>query len=684
MSLVSIIGLRSYLPETEASSQPEYIVTTSGDTTQLLKPAPQYPKEAMLVTQLLQYRHYKKIPIEDSLSSVIFDDYIASFDNNRVYFLKSDIDSFNKYRFELDDDLKDGKLDFPYEFFASFKDRFFQRMDYVDKLLGQDFNFDIDESYDTNRDNVPWAANETELNETWRKIIKSQLLSLKLSGKTIPDAKEVLTKRYQGYRKAISQYSSEDIFQQYLNSFTQSFDPHTNYFSPVSAESFMIDLNLSLEGIGARLTTDGDYTIIASVVAGGPAFKSNMIHENDKIVGVAQNDDGKYVDVIGWRVTDVVKLIRGPKGTIVRLQVIPADEPTSSPPMVVRLVRDKIKLDDEKVTSQIVPVNRDGKEYKLGVINVPSFYFDYDAYKKGEKDYNSTSRDVRKILEQYKTEGVDGVLVDLRRNGGGSLTEAIELTGLFIKDGPVVQVKARNGYVEHYDDSDKGIVWDGPLTVLTNRFSASASEIFSGAIQDYNRGLIIGEQTYGKGTVQNMVDLSNYLEDLKGKVGELKLTQAKFYRVNGGSTQLKGVTPDIGFPSAYDAEIFGEGSKPSALKWDHILPTQYTPTGMITPDIKSKLEESFQQRMKTDPDLIKLQEEIKEAKESRNNTVLSLQESKRKKEMEDIEAKRAARNKLSGAIIDPESKNMKLVKMDDTYLKEGLLILAELVSLDIG
>jgi len=685
VTLVSFIGIKTYLPSEEhLNESPQFIVLTSGDTSKILKPEAHYGREAQLVTQLLQQYHFRKTSVDDSLSAIIFKDYIESYDNNKVYFLKSDLDTFEKFRFRIDDDLKAGRLEFPYQLFEVFKARFFEKNDFVMELLGQDFDFSLDEYYDSDRTKAEWPRTENEQNEVWRKILKAQLLNHKLTGKDIEESKEILRKRYEGYRKAIAQYSSEDIFQQYLNSFTQSYDPHTNYFSPVSAQSFMIDLNLSLEGIGARLTTDGDYTIIANVVAGGPAFKSNMIHENDKITGVAQGDEEKFVDVIGWRVTDVVKLIRGPKGSIVRLQVIPAGEATNAIPIIVRLIREKIQLEDEKVTSEVIPINKNGKDYKLGVITVPSFYFDYDAYRKGDMDFNSTSRDVRKILGTFNEEAVNGVLIDLRRNGGGSLQEAIDLTGLFIKDGPVVQVRSRNGSVEQYEDTDRNVVWEGPLAVLTNRFSASASEIFSGAIQDYQRGVIIGEQTYGKGTVQNMIDLSRFMELGEGKAGEVKLTQAKFYRINGNSTQLKGVTPDVNLPSAYDASIFGEGSKPTALKYDEIQSAKFSKTGKVDSDLIARLNNSYLERLENDPELKGLQEEIKESNENRNNTVQSLKEDIRKKELEEMEQRRAARAKLSGAIVNPESKNMKLVEMHDPYLKEGLLILAELVSLNIG
>ncbi len=657
----------------------------SEDTTKLLTPEAKFTKEAMVVTNILEKYHYRRIKLTDSLSSVIFDNYFSSLDPNRVYFLQSDVDKFEPYRFKMDNFLKSGQLEVPFEIFNTFRGRFMERINHVERILEGNFDFTIDEYYQSDRSEEPWASDANELNQIWRKTIKTQALNLKLAGKELGEALGVLNKRYARFRKAISQYNSGDVFQQFMNAYSTAYDPHTNYFLPITSENLMIDITKSLEGIGARLGTDGDYTIVASIVAGGPAFKSNQIHENDRISGVAQGEDGKFVDIIGWRVTDVVQLIRGPKGTVVRLQIIPASEPVTSLPIVVRLVRDKIKLEDEKVTSKIIPFKDDGASYNLGVITIPSFYLDFDDYRKGVKDYNSTSRDVRAILEEFKETEVDGVLIDLRRNGGGALQEAIELTGLFIKDGPVVQVKDNNGDLELYKDPDPKIVYEGPLAVLINRFSASASEIFTGAIQDYKRGVIIGEQSYGKGTVQNpSVFLKRFIKD-EEDVGILKVTFAKYYRVNGSSTQNLGVTPDIELPSAYSADIFGESSRPSALPWDEIKSANYNSIDYVDNNLVVKLRSDYNQRLKTDPELQNLIEQINESKANRSKNIYSLQEVKRKEELDAAENRREARNKIPKVTINPESKESDtILNLDDPYLKEGIMILAEIIAYNIG
>lgn len=653
----------------------------ASDTVARLEPAEQYAKEAMLVTQILERYHYRKVNITDSLSSVILGNYLSSLDPNKAYFLASDIEKFERFRYELDDNLKNGILIAPYYIFNIFKKRFYERSYYIDRLLETKFDFTIDEYYDTDRSDDNWPETYEEQNDLWRKIIKAQALNMKLAGKELGEALGVLNKRYQRYEKVIRQYTSEDVFQQFMNAFSESYDPHTNYFSPISSENFMINQSLSLEGIGARLTNEGDFTIIADIVAGGPAYKSKQLHENDKIVGVAQGNE-KFTDVIGWRVTDVVQLIRGPKGTVVRLQIIPAGESINTLPVEVKLVREKIRLEDEKVKSEVIPVHKNGKDYEIGVITVPSFYLDIDAYRKGDKNYNSTSKDVKTALENFKDQGVDGVLVDLRRNGGGSLQEAIEMSGLFIKNGPVVQVRNSNGGIELGEDPDPKVVYDGPLAVLINRFSASASEIFAGAIQDYERGLIIGEQSYGKGTVQNLIDLDRFLPDEKEKLGQLKMTMAKFYRVSGSSTQHKGVNPDIELPSAYSADIFGESSKPSALPWDKISSTGFKQTNKISDEMINRLKKTYEKRKETDQDLIELIADIEEARENRAKTMQSLEESKRKKEIEEAEKRRAARSKLSGTILSPETGESREdeLKLNDTYLKEGVLLLADLIA----
>ncbi len=655
------------------------------DTT-ALKPKPVYGKEAKVVAFILDNNHYRKIQLNDSLSSVILDEYMKSLDNSKTYFTVEDIKNFSKYKFQLDDLIKTENVDVAYEIYAVFKKRFKDRMEYALKdLIPSSFDYTTNEYYETDRDKEPWCNTQAELNEVWRKIIKSQSLSLKLTGKTQDEIQKALKERYERFAKSMSQFNSEDVFSMYMNAVTEAYDPHTSYLSPKAADMFKQSMSLSLEGIGARLQTDNDYTKVIEVLPGGPAEKSDLIHINDKITGVAQGEAGEMVDIIGWRVDDVVKLIKGPKGTVVRLQFLPSASGVNGPPVEIKLVRDKIKLEDSKAKKSIIDYQHGGKNLKLGVITLPSFYLDFDAYKNGDPNYTSTSRDVQKLIKELQVEHVDGIAMDLRNNGGGSLAEAIDLTGLFIKDGPVVQVKNSANKVEIGADEDPTIVYNGPLIVLTNRFSASASEIFAGAIQDYHRGVIVGESTYGKGTVQTIVDLKKFINDPTDQVGELKLTFQKFYRVTGSSTQHKGVTPDIKLPSALDPEQFGESSNPSALPWDEIHGTLYQKTPVITDRVVSGLNKSYQERLKHDPTLAKFVVETEETKKSFAETKISLNENIRKKEMEIGEKRKTANDKLTTKVVDKESdKHIDLLNVNDEYLREGLIILSDLIYSKVG
>ena len=656
------------------------------DTLKAIKPKEHYRSQTVVITELLSRYHYQKFKLNDSLSSAILDRYIESLDPNKLYFLSDDIQEFEAYRNRLDNDLKEGNLEAAYRIFNVFLKRFEERMPYLSILLSQEFDFSKEEYYETDRDKRIWSSDVSELNEAWRKTIKNQLLSLKISGKETGEALSVLNKRYKNYQKIIRQYNSEDIYQLYMNSLSGSYDPHTNYFSPKSSEDFNIQMSLSLEGIGARLSSDGDYTIVVAVLAGGPAFKSENIHENDKIVAVAQDDDGEWVDVIGWRVDDVVQLIRGPKGTVVRLQVLKEVDGINAKPQTVRMVREKIKLEEQSAQKEVIPVYKDGKEYKLGIITIPAFYINFEEARRGVKDYKSTTRDVRILLQELKEEDVDGVMIDLRRNGGGSLQEAIELTGLFIPQGPVVQVKNSRGKIAVEQDPDPGIAWEGPLSVLINRYSASASEIFAGAIQDYKRGIVIGEQSYGKGTVQSLIDLDQFIKNTDQKLGQLKITLSKYYRVTGESTQHLGVRPDIMFPSAFEPEETGESSMPSALPWDEIPSAFFNSSGKVSDELLKDLKERFDERLKTDKDLLNLLAEIEEMKRKQEKTVVSLNEVERKREIEEEEERKAKMAALKGKIVSAESGQIEYsdLEMEDTFLKEGLILLAELVAIDMG
>jgi carboxyl-terminal processing protease len=658
----------------------------SRDTT-ALKSKPIYGKEAKVVAYVLDNNHYRKIKLNDSLSVVILNEYVKNLDNNKTYFTAADLEAFKKYSNKIDDLTREENVEPAYEIYGVFRKRFKERMDYVlNNLINQNFDYTVDEYYETERDKEPWCKTTEELNEVWRKIIKGQALSLKLTGKKPEEIQKSLKERYDRFVKSMSQFNSEDIFSMYMNTITEAYDPHTNYFSPKAADVFKQSMSLSLEGIGARLQTDNDYTKVIEVLTGGPAEKSNLVHSEDRITGVAQGETGEMVDIIGWRVDDVVKLIKGPKGTKVRLQILPAETGVNGPTTEITLTRDKIKLEDQQAKKNVINYQKGGKNLKMGVITLPSFYLDFEAYQKGDPNYTSTTRDVQKLIKELQVEGVDGIALDLRNNGGGSLAEAIDLTGLFIKDGPVVQVKNSANKIEVGSDDDSSIIYNGPLVVLTNRFSASASEIFAGAIQDYHRGVVVGESTYGKGTVQTVIDLSRFINEPNEKVGELKLTFQKFYRVTGSSTQHKGVTPDIKLPTALDPEQFGESSNPSALPWDEIRGTLYQKTPVINDKVVAGLNKSYQERLKTDPGLARLVDEANETRKSLSDTKVSLNEVIRKKEMDEAEKRKAANGKLSAKLDGKETKKQptNLTNVDDEYLREGLLVLSDLIYTKIG
>lgn len=658
--------------------------STPLDTT-VLKTKPVFGKEARVITYLLDNNHYRKIHFSDSLSSVVFDGFFRELDNSKIYFLASDIQSLEKYRFMLDDLARAENVNPAFEVFKIFQVRYRARLkDVMAKLIAAKFDFTVDEYYETNRDKAAWATTNEELDDIWRKIIKSQALNFKLTSKKQEDIADVLKKRYERLMKSFDQLNSEDVFSIYMNCITEAYDPHTNYLSPKATDLFKQQMSLSLEGIGAKLQTENEYTKVVEIIPGGPADKSNLLHPNDLITGVAQGKEGEMVDVVGWRLDDVVKLIKGPKGSQVRLQVLPSQSGVNGPPVVLSFIREKVKLEDLAAKRKTINYSLNGRNTKLGVISLPSFYMDFEAYQKGDPNYRSTTRDVKKLIQELQAEGVDGIVMDLRNNGGGSLPEAIDLTGLFIKDGPVVQVKSSVDKVEIGMDDDKQVAYAGPLVVLTNRFSASASEIFAGAIQDYHRGVIAGESTYGKGTVQTVIDLGRFITETE-KVGELKLTFQKFYRVTGSSTQHKGVTPDIQLPSALKAEQYGESANPSALPWDVIKKTDFQISPDITDKLVVRLTKSYQDRLKFDISLRKYVGEIDDMKKNLSETKISLNETKRKKEMDDAEKKKAANESLDTKLTSKEGLSSDdLSKLKDEYLREGLLILSDLVARRIG
>ncbi len=661
-----------------------HIGFASGIDSLALKPKPVYGKEARVVSYILDNNHYRKIRLSDSLSAVILNQYITELDNSKTYFLASDIKSFDRYKFSLDDLIRNENVSPAYEIYDVFVKRYKERMDYVTNvLIKQEFDYTVDEYYEMDREKEPWSATQNQLNDVWRKIIKSQALSLRLAGKKQPEIQSTLKVRYDRFTKFFTQFNSEDVFSIYMNAITGAYDPHTNYLSPKQSDLFKQQMSLSLEGIGAQLQSENDYVKVVRILPGGDAERSGKVNVNDLITAVAQGKDGEMVDVVGWRLDDVVKLIKGTKGTTVRLTILPAKTGVNGPSIEVTLVRDKIKLEDQAAKKDVINYKANEKNMKLGVISLPSFYMDYEAYQKGDPDFRSTTRDVKKLIGELKAEGIDGIVMDLRNNGGGSLPEAVDLTGLFIKEGPVVQVRNSGGKVEVLPDDDKEVFYAGPMVVLTNRFSASASEIFAGAIQDYQRGVVVGESTYGKGTVQTVLDLNRFINE-KEKVGELKITFQKFYRVTGSSTQHKGVRPDINLPSAYDAEHYGESASPNALPWDVINPASFQKSQQVNKSIVDALNLSYLDRTKFDKSLKKYISDTEQLKKNLSETQVSLNETKRKAEIKEAE-KIKSDEKLDTKVTSKEGLPIdELLQLNDEYLREGLLILGDLVKRRIG
>jgi len=657
------------------------------DTLKYLQPREEHPIEMQYVLSLLNRYHYRKTPLNDSTSSKVFDNFITALDPSRIYFLDSDIAYFERYRYKIDDDFRKGKLAFPFQIFHVRRERAINRYNYVISLLDKEMDFSNEEKFYFDRETAEWAKGKTEWDDLWRKYLKSQALSYKLKGKKWDETTTSLTSRYERQRKDVYQYSSDEIFQSYLNSFTDTFDPHTNYFSPKAADDFNINMSLSLEGIGARLTQNLDYTEIVEVVVGGPAYKSKQVGKKDRILGVGQKNK-EIVDVVGWKVDDVVQLIRGKKGTEVTLILAKAGDASTDDPDTVKLIRDKIHLEDQASTGEIIPISENGTTFKLGIVNIPKFYRNFEDERSGVKDFRSTTRDVRRIIDSLRNEGMDALMVDLRFNGGGSLQEAVELTGLFIEDGTVVQVKNYDKTIDKLQDTDTKVFYDGPMTVLINRFSASASEIFSGAIQDYKRGVIVGETTFGKGTVQNLIGLNQVVQDPSKRLGQLKLTLAKFYRVTGSSTQHQGVSPDIQFPNLYSAEEFGESSRETALPWDKISSAEFTPVSDVSKDVIKQLNKIYKNDLSTDPQLKKLVEDIAKANENRDKKFISLNYGERKKELDDNKEKEDPLSTTISSEIKNSGNDVGINDIEklknDPYLKEGLKLLIELTKMKVG
>jgi len=541
-----------------------------------LAPEPKHSEISRAIYALSDRFHYQQAALDDQFSSKSYDQLIESLDGNKLYFLESDIKEFERYRFVMDDSLRSGNVGIAFEIFKRYQQRATERLEDVLAQLHTEPDFTLDERFEFDRSESNWAKTPEELSEIWRKRIKNDALSLALAGKSWEESADVLAKRYERVLKRIAQVNSDDVFEIYMNAFTHTLDPHSSYMSPRNSEEYRIQMSLSYDGIGASLQLIDDYVTIMNIIPGGPASIEGTLGPNDRITAVGQDDDKELVDVIGWRLDDVVRMIRGPGGTSVRLQILPAGAAPGSKEFLLSLTRDKIKLEAQAAKKKTVTLQRDGREFKVGVVDVPSFYLDYQALIAGDEDYTSTTKDVRRLVEELKQEGMDGLILDLRGNGGGHLREAQSLSGLFIENGPVVQLRHNTGRIEVLKDSDPGTVYDGPLVVLVNRYSASASEIFAAAIQDYGRGVVIGQQTFGKGSVQNLFPLDRYKRTDNAGFGQLTLTIGKYYRVTGGSTQHRGVMPDIQLPSPIDVETVGESTRDTALPWDQITATNFS------------------------------------------------------------------------------------------------------------
>lgn len=698
-----------------ASPKPQKMV----DGVQNIKPDEQQSLVLRQVVNLIESYNYKKLEINDSISSIILDRYIKALDPSKYYFLASDIKDFDKFRTELDDDFRIGDLSAPFYIFNVYLKRYNERINYSIAQIKGKYDFNQNDTYVYDREKMPWIATTAGLDDVWKKRVKYELVNLKIAG--TPDAKnvETLTKRYENLKSQAAKFNNQDVFQLIMDAFTEAIDPHTNYFNPRNAEVFNQEMSRSIEGIGATLQLENEVTKIVSIVPGGPAFKSKQLNAGDRIVAVAQGANGEFEDVIGWRIDNTVSRIKGPKGTTVKLKVIPVGQELSSKPVIITLVREKVILADQSAKKSVKTIQSDGKPYKIGIIQVPAFYADFKAANAGDPNYKSTTRDVRLLIDTLKnTDKVDAIIMDLRSNGGGSLVEAIDLTGLFIDKGPVVQVKDLRGSVEVDEDKNAGAAWTGPMGVMVDRLSASASEIFAGAIQDYGRGIIMGTQTYGKGTVQSSIDLNRlvnpsilqkmaslFKRDSKGvivspqgsnavldkdgipQLGQINLTMAKFYRVNGNSTQHKGVIPDINFPSVYPLDKIGEDTEPSALPFDMIKPSNYKAVADLT-DIKANLLRLHEQRMKSSLDYKVLNEDIADSKKRDGETSITLNESKLKAERDALEAKNLTRlNELRASRgLAPVKKGDKIAKDEnyDLVEDESIKVMIDLMKMTEG
>nr|WP_245726068.1 carboxy terminal-processing peptidase [Marinobacter mobilis] len=645
----------------------------------------------ILIARQLQFTHFRDLSIDDALSSQVFDAYLDYLDGQRVYLTQEDLADFEPLRDRLGSALKTGQLQPGFSIYNAVQQRIIERLEYaltvIDGGLDQ-LDFNTGELLLLDRSDAEWVANQEELNELWTRRIKNAVLAQRLNGTDDETITDTLRRRYQSQLNRTAQVRSEDAFQAYMNAFTGIWDPHTSYFSPRTSENFNINMSLSLEGIGAVLQSDNEYTKVVRLVPGGPASKQGQLQPADRIVSVTQEDEATPVNVIGWRLDEVVDLIRGPRESVVTLEVIPANASDESVTRTIAIKRDQVKLEEQSASSEIIELERDNGSYRVGVITIPTFYADFRAMQQGDPNYKSTTRDVRKLIDELEKQGIHGLVVDLRNNGGGALHEANDLVGLFIDEGPTVQIRNSANDVQVLTDQDPSVAYDGPLVVMVNRMSASASEIFAGAIQDYGRGLVVGAQTFGKGTVQAVRPLNH---------GQLKITQSKFYRVSGGSTQHKGVMPDIVIPSRVDNTRIGEDALEHALPWDQIEAVPHNRYYDFS-SIIDQLRENHDIRFASNPEFQLLQQEIDFLEEQRQQTSVSLNADIRRQELDRIESTRLAianaRREIRGELpfatleeledwqdlqaADPDKQDDEL----DFIVREGGYIMADMLELD--
>ena len=652
-----------------------------------LGPEARHEKIGQLVSEFIQKSHYRHADVDDDLSSKVLDRYIYALDNNRMYLLASDVESFEPHRYQLDDMVRSEPLNPVFEIFAVYRIRVRERLDFALLQLETEPDFSIDETYVFDREDLPWLQTKAELDDLWRKRVKNDAMNLRLAEKDWTETQEILRKRYTRFLKRMDQIKSDDVFETFMNAFAHTLDPHSSYLSPRNSEEYRIQMSLSYFGIGASLQIDDDYVMVINIIPGGPAAIDGKLQPKDRITGVAQGEQGDLIDVIGWRLDDVVQLIRGPADTIVRLQIMPAGALPGTPEKIISLTRNQVKLEEQAAKSETITVPREGRDWSIGVIKVPSFYRDYRALSNGDKDYTSTTKDVRHLIAELEDQGIDGLIIDLRNNGGGHLTEATALSGLFIDNGPVVQLRNSSGRISRLDDPDPvpRVSYNGPLAVLVNRFSASASEIFAAALQDYARGVIIGQQTFGKGTVQNLYSLDQYVRrpDEAG-LGQLTLTIGKYYRVTGESTQHRGVRPDIALPSAIDVELVGESVRETALPWDTIRTTKFQAGAPLDSTISS-LMASHNSRSKDDPDFQYLMAGILDVEQIRAQTSVSLNIEDRRAEREDEINRRLARENERRAALQLEPvatmEELEALEPPDVHLDEAAAIVTDLAEL---